>query len=74
MQWQSSCRLQAICLKDENQLWKCIGWIGRCGIPGSIVSNRSSGGNGETGYSVLASLLGTQSSEVKDIKDKLFGY
>lgn len=52
--------------------WNCLGWIGRNGIPNSIVSNRSSGGTVEKGDETLRSILGLSDDDLTLYKEEIF--
>ncbi|KAA0546555.1 hypothetical protein FZW96_15035 [Bacillus sp. BGMRC 2118] len=58
--------------KDDTNTWKCLGWVGRSGIPRSIVSNRSSGGIVENGDDTLKRILKLTDDEVPKWKEKIF--
>ncbi|WP_077211705.1 YheC/YheD family protein [Bacillus dakarensis] len=59
-------------LKDQFGGWKCLGWVGREGIQGSVVSNRSSGGKIRGGDELLERILGRKKKDLAKLKEKVF--
>lgn len=59
-------------LKDQAGAWKCLGWIGREGEEGSVVSNRSSGGKVIDGDTLLKKILGIKNGDFNNLKEKMF--
>lgn len=58
--------------KDQTGRWKCLGWIGRRGVPSSIVSNRSSGGLVEKGDDTLRNIIRENDEDIKNMRERVF--
>nr|WP_242035193.1 YheC/YheD family protein [Mesobacillus harenae] len=57
--------------KDKKGAWKVIGFVGRQGQSGSVVSNRSSGGKVEMGEAILRQAFNISTEELDDLEKNM---
>lgn len=60
-----------VLIKGQNGQWETAGMVGRKGVEGSIVSNRSSGGKVENGTSTLLSAYNLSKAEMLSTYEKM---
>ncbi|MGE6260178.1 YheC/YheD family protein [Heyndrickxia sporothermodurans] len=60
-----------VLIKDQEGQWKDVGMIGRTGVTGSVVSNRSSGGQVELGESLLLTAYHLSKEEMLSLRQKM---
>lgn len=60
-----------VLIKNENGQWEDVGMVGRRGVEGSVVSNRSSGGKVERGETILLSSFNLTNAEMLSYRQKM---
>jgi hypothetical protein len=59
-------------VKNDVADWVCLGWVGRLGDQGSIVSNRSNGGKIYIAEELLKNHFNLNSQGILTLKNKMF--